>query len=140
MNIILDFNRTLFDPETAALLPDALELLQDLHKKGHTLHLISRLEPGRETTLESLGIQVFFTSIAFVDNKEKPMAEVIKKAGGKCVYVIGDHLYGEIRIGNRLGAKTIWLKRGRFAGLMRTSLDDEPWRTVEHLKEIKELI
>src|SRR4051812_25023474 len=46
MTIIIDFNRTIYDPEVGELLPGALDLLQTLQGAGHELYLVSRIEVG----------------------------------------------------------------------------------------------
>lgn len=139
MTIIFDFNRTIYDPDAGALVPGALVLLQNLFAKGHTLFLVSKLEAGREAALEHLGIRHFFTDAKFVENKREALEEIIR-ASPPPVYVMGDHLHDEIRAGNALGARTIWLKRGRFMNLIPEGKDDEPWRTVDDLMHIEELI
>lgn len=136
MTIIFDFNRTIFDPESNALMPEAFELLTALNEQGIPLHLVSKREAGRDDALQRLGIAHFFRSTSFVDDKEECMRELIANANDT-VYVIGDYLHNEIRIGNRHGAKTIWLKHGKFASLTPESDEDHPWRTVSHLQEVE---
>lgn len=136
MTIIFDFNRTVFDPDSGALVPGALRLLTTLKERGVPLHLVSKREAGRDDALQRLGIAHFFLSTSFVDDKEERLRELISESSDT-TYVIGDHLHNEIRIGNRHGAKTIWLKRGRFASLTPESDEDHPWRTVSNLHEIE---
>ncbi|MES2006772.1 MAG: HAD hydrolase-like protein [Patescibacteria group bacterium] len=139
MTIIFDFNRTLFNPDTRALMPGAFELLQGLFTQGHTLALISRLEADREDTFRNLKIEQFFSSVEFVEEKGEALKKIIT-ASLPPVYVVGDHLHDEIRAANRLGAKTIWFKRGRFANLVPEEKDDEPWRVIDDLMQVKGLI
>ena len=138
MTIIYDFNRTIFDPETGTLMDGALTLLQIHTAEGHTLHLVSKREADREATLARLGIGKYFDSVQFVEEKQDALKALIEAAETP-VYVIGDHLHSEIRLGNRLGARTIWLKRGRFADLRPEGPDDMPWRTISHLGELLEV-
>ncbi len=133
--IIFDFNRTLYDPEAGAAVPGAIELLGALRARGEVLYLVSRLEPGREDILASLGLEDFFERVSFVHDKEAAIGESMRGSNG-VVYVVGDHLHDEIRAGNRHGAKTIWLRRGKFAELKPESLMDVPWRTIEHLGDV----
>lgn len=134
MTIILDFNRTIYDPETGELVPGALALLTFLKERGDTVHLISKKEGGREDLLDTLGIASYFTTVTFTEEKEPSMAALIKESASP-VYVIGDYLHNEIRYGNRYGAHTIWLKRGRFRDLKPELEDDVPWQTIEELTE-----
>lgn len=139
MTIIFDFNRTIYDPDTGALVPGALALLQNLSAIGHKLYLVSKFEAGREAALDELGIARYFEAASFVDDKRNAFEKIIR-ASAAPVFVIGDHLHGEIRIGNSLGAKTIWLRRGRFAHLTPEEKDDEPWRVIDDLMQAEELI
>jgi len=138
MTIIFDFNRTLFDPETGLLLEGAQAVLAKHHGEGKTLHLISRKEGDRDETLERLGIKGFFTSVSFVEDKHEALRQRIASSEGP-VYIVGDHLHTEIRFGNRYGAKTVWLKRGRFSNLLPETDEDIPWRTIGSLMELNNL-
>lgn len=135
MTIIFDYNRTIYDPETGTLVEGALEALASFAQTGVPMHLVSKLEPGREEALDALGIRDYFVSIAFVEDKEDAMRAIVESVA-EPVYVIGDHLHNEIRIGNKLGARTVWLARGKFAGLRPEEEHDVPWRTIKHFKEL----
>ena len=135
MTILFDFNRTLYDPETGELMVGAYDLLSALSSNGHVLHLISKFEPERMESLQNLGIRNFFQSVSFVPDKSETMRKIIESSQDT-VLVVGDHLHGEIRIGNRLGARTVWLKRGRFSSLEPEGPEDQPWATIEELTDI----
>lgn len=136
MTIIFDFNRTIYDPESRSLVPYAAELLAELSGKGAVLHLVSMIEADRADILESLGIARYFTSTAFVSDKEDAMRSIAANSG-EPLYVVGDHLHGEIRIGNMIGAKTVWLRRGRFSSLEPLLPHDRPWRTATDMKQVR---
>lgn len=141
--IILDFNRTIYDPDTAALSAGAQEMLDALAERGATLVLVSRREGDRATTLEELGMSRYFREVCFVDEKDAPLFERLIRAhaaSAEETYVIGDHLHSEIRTGNRVGARTIHVKQGKFAGLIPETAADEPWRTVSNLHEALALL
>jgi len=139
MIIILDFNRTIYDPETGDLMPGALELLMYAKEKGAVLHLISKKEEGREDALAQLGIASYFDSVVFTEEKEPAMKALIEGSPHP-IYVVGDYLHNEIRFGNRYGAKTIWLRRGRFKGLSSETPEDVPWQTIEELTKAKQYL
>ncbi len=120
-------------------MPGALELLRALKGAGHNLFLVSKLEAGREETLTALGMSSFFEETFFVEEKGETLKKIISTSPSP-VFLVGDHLYSEIRLGNKLGGKTIWLKVGRFANLLPEEPDDEPWRTVSSLEEVLPLI
>ncbi|KND47527.1 MAG: hypothetical protein AB199_03795 [Parcubacteria bacterium C7867-004] len=139
MTIIFDFNRTIYDPETDTAVPGALEALTHFAERGMTLHLVSRREGGRDDVLDTLGVRDFFASVAFVGDKGPVIQELVSGSSGT-VYVVGDYLQSEIRAGNKAGAKTIWLKRGLFAGHAPTYGTDVPWATIKHMQELIEII
>lgn len=138
MTIIFDLNGTLFDPSTGTLMDGAFDVLEHFKNKGSVMHLVSKLEPGRSEKLADLGIDTYFDSTHFVTDKAEPLARLIE-AAEDTVYVVGDYLHGEIRHGNRLGARTIWLKRGHLSHLMPESADDAPWMEVRELREVIDL-
>lgn len=103
------------------------------------MYLVSKKEPEREDILERLGIEHLFSSVFFVDDKEKAIKSIVATAT-QPVYVIGDYLFQDIRYGNRAGAKTVWFKRGRFADLEPEQKEDIPWRTISELKDFWSVI
>lgn len=141
--VIFDLNRTLYDPDTDTLLPGVLETLTCLSSHGVEMHVISRNEPGRENILGIQGISHFFRTVTFVEDKTP---EVFAHLMESCrepleaMYVVGDYLHEEIRFGNQCGAKTIWLKRGKFSDLQPERPDDTPWKTITQFSEVLALI
>ncbi len=141
--IIFDLNRTLYDPDLDVLFPGAFELLDAVTSRGFSCALVSRKEPGREDILKRFDIEKFFGNISFVPQKtEQVFKDIAQQQGAdpKYTYVIGDYLHEEIRLGNRLGMRTIWLKQGRFAYLAPESAHDVPWKTISELKELSKII
>ena len=139
---IIDFNRTIFDPETGGLIPGAQGALDALEQKKITLVLVSRREAGRNATLNELGISKYFAETVFVPEKTPELFEdIIRRYRTKPeeTYVIGDYFPEEIHAGISIGAKTIRLKRGKFSDLSLRK-GGEPWKTIKHLKEITELL
>jgi putative hydrolase of the HAD superfamily len=135
---IFDFNRTIYDPENSTLILGARQVLQSLQTSGVELVLVSKREAGRAEILENLGIRDLFTEVIFTNEKTARLfTEIIARCGHtpETTYVIGDHPYGEIREGNRAGARTIRFKQGKFATLKPEHADDEPWRTISDLSE-----
>jgi len=134
--VIFDFNRTLYDPDTGALVPGVRELLDTLASNDYQLHLVSRFELGRTVALEELGIADAFKTTSFVSDKTETIGRLVANASGDS-YVVGDYLYDEIRAGNRAGARTVWFKQGRFADLVPETSEDQPWRTVRDMSEVR---
>lgn len=135
--MIIDYNRTLYDPEEDCLFQGALELLQALKKKEVTLVLVSRKEEGRSTRLSELGIEDFFSEILFVEEKNEQLFRAIRtRYPGQFCYVLGDYLYQEIRAGNQACAATIHFKHGKFAECVPESHEDIPDVVVTQLSEV----
>ena len=138
MKIILDYNRTIFDPEKNELYSGVFEMLKRLANK-HELFLISRNEPNRKDWFEKLGIKNYFQKTIFVDEKN---AEIFKDLIGdsKKVLVVGDSIRDEIKIGNNLGLIAIRLKKGKFANELPASLEEEPMFNISEITELEKII
>lgn len=140
MNIIFDYNRTLFDPDNNKLYDGVLELLESLYK-DHKLYLFTLNESGREEFFRNLSIDKFFSKIAFVDEKnEENISSLTKNETNKKIIVIGDSLRDEIYLGNKLGYETIWLKQGKFADQTPRNKLEIPKKVILSIKEIQSLI
>ena len=139
--IIIDLNRTLYDPNTGALVEGASALLSDLSVEGNTLVLMSRIEPGRGDIIKELGIEKYFAEMRFVNSKSaEEFIALAKKYDAKDVYIIGDYMYDEIREGNKAGFKTIQVLEHAIADLNPESDLDVPWREARTIRHVRELI
>lgn len=138
MKIILDYNRTIFNTEKDNLYPDVLDLLMKI-SKDHELFLISRNEPQRRERLKDFDIANYFKQILFVDNKSY---EVFKEIAGesKNVFVVGDSISDEIKIGNQLGLTTIRIKQGKFAKDMPRENDERAKFEIANISELEKII
>ena len=139
---IIDFNRTIYEPETNGLVPGALAMLQAL-SAVMPLVLVSKLEQGREEILSALGVDHFFKETVFTPAKSgRLFMDIIARHGAQphTTYIIGDYFLEEITHGNNIGAKTIWLRRGNFAKHVPKRPEEEAWRTIEDLSEVEELV
>lgn len=138
MNIIFDYNRTIYDPEVGALYPGALDVLRDLSRE-HDLYLVSRNEPNRQDYLTKAGIAGFFKKVVFVDEKSIGLFAAIAEKPGRTI-TIGDKLSGEIRIGNKLGHITIRVAQGRFAKEKPLIKEERPLYEVKRIEEVLDII
>jgi FMN phosphatase YigB (HAD superfamily) len=138
MNIILDYNRTLFNPDTSALFPGVLETLAEL-AKGHSLFLVSRLEPRRASKLVELGIAEFLTDVRFVEEKTEEVFSSFVFGAGRVV-VVGDRVQEEIRVGNALGYTTVLVQQGRFVNELPQSLSETPAYAISDIRDLVLLI
>ena len=145
---IIDFNRTIFDPDNNGLMPGALDLLCFLKNKKMIIYLLSNAKSEnviqRSNLIKSLGIKDFFEKIFIKDGKSLDDFQLIMKLNKnldlQSSWVIGDRVKREIILANKCGLKTIWFKNGKFATEAPTLIDEEPDFTVYSLEEILVLI
>lgn len=141
--IIFDFFRTLFNPETQRLIPEAKTVLRNLRKRGFKLILISRQETGRTRTIKSTGLAPFFERILVTKKKSAALlrrALHAQRANLRCSFVVGDRAREEIALGNKIGCTTIWVKQGKFANERPRTKQEEPTITVRKLKQLPDVI
>ncbi len=137
--LILDFNRTLFDPDTGELFPGVLELLEAA-AASRELFLYSKREGGRDTLINDLGIDHFFRKVYFADRKDGASVKAILDEHDVAVaesYVIGDLITSELQAGYDAGVETIWVRQGKFADREGSF---EPTHTVRSIAELHELL
>ncbi|MBI2573370.1 HAD hydrolase-like protein [Candidatus Woesearchaeota archaeon] len=115
---ILDFSRTLYDPDNGCLIEGAKELLNALQHKKYQMILVSRTKDLQHKHLEHLGIRHFFSEIIITTTKDESMFSAIANDANinpAQVLVIGDKAQSEIIAGKKAGMKTIWFRSGKYA-------------------------
>ncbi|OGY98710.1 MAG: hypothetical protein A2855_00520 [Candidatus Liptonbacteria bacterium RIFCSPHIGHO2_01_FULL_57_28] len=138
MKIILDYNRTIFDPESEKFYPGVSDMLQRI-AASHELFLISTNKPGRERTLVDAGIRDFFKKTVFTGSKTPEL--FLELAGeDKDVLVVGDRIRKELRIGNMLGLVTVWVRQGKFAAETPASQEEIPTHSIQSIDELEDII
>jgi len=134
MKIIFDYNRTIYDPEKLELYDGVYDLLNRLSQE-HKLYLVSKNEPGRGNIITELGIGDFFNEIIFVDNKTTTDFQKLVGADTNVV-VVGDRVKGEIKIGNMLGYKTVWVRQGKFKHELPEEETEEPDVVIHNITDL----
>ena len=132
---------TLYDPERAVLHAGAISLLKHLSKTAD-LYLVTRLSEHYKSMLKEFGVEHLFAGVSLVERKTKKVfEEMIRNTGREYdeVFCVGDVIWDEIIIGNKLGWKTIWFKNGKFGNVVPKDEVEIPWKTVESLEEIAAL-
>lgn len=138
MKIIFDYNRTLFDPDIDDIYPGVFQMLEML-SEDYELFLITRNEPSRRSRFEQLNIERFFKKILFVDEKtEDDFLSMVGKS--KNVFVVGDSVSDEIKIGNTLGLVTVRVKQGKFAAELPTSFQEEAKISINKITELTKVL
>lgn len=137
--LIVDFNRTLFNPDSGQLYDGASAFLESA-SASRDLFLYSKREGGRDSLLNDLGIAGFFKNVYFADKKDAESIRSIIKENGltadQC-YVIGDLITSELLAGHEAGVDTIWVRQGKFADQKGSFA---PTHTVHSLEELHRLV
>jgi putative hydrolase of the HAD superfamily len=141
-SIILDFNRTIYNPDTKRLIPYASHVLRIVKARGYTLYLITRAEPSRKALLQSLGITNYFAEIIISNKSKKDFEYILSKQNvdKQQTFVVGDRVRKEIRFGNILGLTTIWIKAGKFANELPRFSTEQPTKIITQLRELTKIL
>lgn len=138
--VIFDFNRTIYDPKTEKLMEGAVRLIHHLQKRKVKLALLTRTtDDKRRQLIKSLGLDSLFDEIVLTEEKKQEhhffsLTKKMDVAAERCV-VLGDRVKSEIVIGNKLGMKTIWLRRGKFKKEIPEIPEEQPTYTINNLHE-----
>ncbi len=139
--IIFDWKRTLYDPDSKTLIDGANELLETLSQTGAPLFLIGKGEEEMYREADRLGVSRYFDGIRFVEGEKDPayFAPYIDRFNPSATYVIGDRTRSELQAGKSLGATTIWVRQGKFAGELPTP-ETSPDHEISSLTGLNELL
>lgn len=146
MLIIWDFLNTLYDGKTGVLYPAATGLLEKYNDAGYDQVLASTVsEDEREQRMKlirSFGLESYFRKILLGVKNEAKFKQLCAEFTVPCgeVYVVGDNLNNEIRVGKKLGMKTIWVQRKEVSRLRQHLYEESYWRAVKSLREVGDLI
>lgn len=140
--IILDFNRTLYDPDTKTLFEGVLDFLET-YSKSYVLAIIGKGDEKRIRLINELNIKHFFKYI--VVKEEKEMSDFLRCMnklgfGPKETWSIGDRIKKEIVMSNKVNIQTIWFKKGKFASEVPMGEEEKPDFTVTSFREINKII
>ncbi len=139
--VIFDYGRTLYDPSTGKLFPEADKVLSELANHQIRLGLVTIAvdTQSRRQELARFGIEEFFSSIEVVDLRKRKdftvTLEALKTDPQQCV-VIGDSLKREITEGNRIGAVTVWTRQRLFSSRQPRNDLERPKAVIDNLGEL----
>lgn len=135
--IIFDWKRTLFNPNTQKLMPHTKKVIASLHRQRMNLVLIGKGDPSLVDDVQRLGLSPYFSEIRFTGTEKNIETFSSFVTNPKQTYVVGDRVRGEIKIGNQLGAITIWIKQGKFAHELPLAADEIPQITIRNIRELE---
>ncbi len=141
--VIFDFNRTLYDPDSGALVDGAMQVLGVLSKSFRLVLLSKAGDGNRKGLFDELGITSFFEFVRVVEEKsELEFREMVGRLGlnSSEVLAIGDQVKKDVKLAKAVGCKTVWFKQGKFAGVEPDSFEETPDYVVSSLLELPKLV
>lgn len=141
--VIFDYNRTLVqgDKIPPRFYPDTLLVLRTLKERGIKMAVISvgEIPAKRLSEFEQLKLGDYISVFKIVgkdDRKDlQPVLDELQVEAAACL-VVGDRIRKEIVEGNKVGAITVWLKRGIFAIEEPKTSEEQPNYTISSLAQL----
>lgn len=148
--VIFDWGRTLYDGEAGALFPDAAAVVEYL-ARTYTLAIVALITQGdyetgardRRAILRDAGLAPYFASTLFArEDKDRLYARALEQLGRRAceVAIVDDRVQRGIRWGNRHGATTVWLRRGKFRDEPPTADTGQPTHIVSALTDLYKVL
>ncbi len=140
--IIFDWGGTLHDPVAKELFPGTIKVLEKLHWH-YQLALVSLAKSQsyeeRMKTITERGVAPYFAKILVDEEDKDGLYEKLLKdfnLNPQNVVVVDDRTIRGIAWGNKHGATTIWVKRGKFANELPTEETGRPTQIIHDLGEL----
>lgn len=135
--VIFDWGRTLWDNDAGALYPDAEPTLEALAGQYRLALCSVALESPEErlNLIRRTGLDRYFECMRAVPRgtpKDGILDETLAELAlaPHEVAVVDDRMFRSIAWGNRVGATTFWVRRGRFADELPTRETGQPTYTI----------
>ena len=134
LTLLIDWNRTLYDPEKKSLYQDTIPFLQ----KARGICTVCIISAGEIPDAYEQKEKVRpYTKNFIVKNKTKKLfSEIVKNTPKNSIIVIGDSIAQEIKIANELGFISIRILRGKYRDETPATKNEMPRYVVRSLKEI----
>lgn len=139
--VIFDWKWTLYHPPSKQLLPGAKELIDHLHARKVKMVIIGKDQGGNmDEAVDNLGVRKYFHDIRFIKAPKTPELFNGYARGflPEQVWVVGDRVRGEIDTGNKIDARTVWMRVGNFSNQTPESKEQEPDYTFRSLHDLLE--
>lgn len=146
MLIIWDFIQTLYNTHEGVLYPSAIEILKSFKEAGYKQVLASSvvnyLHDERMQLFKELEILNYFDEVILGPKTEETFQAICDKFKSAPIetFVIGDNENNEIRTGNLLKMKTIWIQRKEVNRLRQHLYEGAAWRAVKSLAEVVDIV
>lgn len=126
------------------LFPESNEVLTKLKEIGLKLFLVTQGSiRQQEKKVNVLGLRDYFDEIFLCNDREKESLffKIINFGFDPSeVLVIGDNIFNEIKIGNKLGMKTIRILEGKYSILQPQEELEKPDYEINNLKEVLRIV
>lgn len=133
-------------PDELQIEPAVKSMLRELSGRYDTYLLTVGRRDFQNRKLERLGIRPLFKGIVVLasgseETKESWLSALVDSGTPpSSVVVVGNRLDNEIRAGNRLGMKTVWVKRGEGSGLSPCEETGEPDYIIQDIMEFPKIL
>lgn len=134
LTLLIDWNRTLYDPEKKSCYPDAVPFLRSLQKKC-VVYIVSagEIPPTRQ---QKKRVLPYIDDFIIAPKTKELFTKIVKNTPKNRVVVIGDSITQEITIANKLTYTSVRILRGTYKDDIPTIKNEMPTYTVYTLKEI----
>ena len=146
--VAFDYGRTLFDREKDEFFPDAKKTILALEKR-YILSIVSYSKKNdveqRYSSLKKLGVLQCFSDIIFVEKPESKFQayeKLIEKHSVRAsqLAVVDDYVIRGVAYANRLGAVSIWLKKGKFSNELPDENTKKPQHIIHELSDLRRVL
>lgn len=140
--IIMDFFRTLYNPDTKSLFEGVRDFLEE-YSKIYTLAIVGKGDEKRTSLINDLNIKKYFKYIKLKTEKEESdFIDCLKelKFNKEYTWSVGDRIKKEIFLSNKLGLKTVWFRNGKFALEGPIKKEEEACFTIASFEDLKKII
>jgi ribonucleotide monophosphatase NagD (HAD superfamily) len=140
-SIIFDWKRTLYNPDTSTLIDGAVQVLNYFSRHNIPMFLIGKGQQEMHDEANRLDVAKYFQDILFVEGSKDPndFMKYMNLSYPERTIVVGDRINSELSVGKRVGARTIWVKQGKFASEIAENESQQPDFVVCSLVEILDL-
>lgn len=134
LTLLIDWNRTLYDPEKKLCYRDAVSFLRSLQKKC-VVYIVSA---GKipHTHQQKKKVLPYIDDFIVAPKTKDLFTEIVKNTPKNRIIVIGDSITQEITIANKLAYTSVRILRGTYKDDIPTTKNEIPTYTVHALKEI----
>lgn len=138
--IIFDWAGTLYE-KNKGLFPYSERVLRKLYNKNYKLAVISKaVSDSVETRLKQINEirQYLDVIIADVDKTPKQYLDCMEELNvkPKNTLIVDDRTLRGIKIGNKLGCQTYWIKNGEYSNETPNKKTGKPTKTISSVEDL----